>query len=286
MVLHVGRALDVLGIGGIALELREDRGVGLAHEVGEHVEPAAMGHADDDLVQAELAAALEDLLQRRDQRFAAVEAEALGAGVFLVEEPLEHLGRGQPLQDRPLAHVGEAGLVVAALDALLDPGLLGRILDVHVLDADLAAIGLAHDLHDLAQRRRLVAEQVVDEDRPVHVGVGEAVGRGIELGVALPRLQVERIEAGFEMAAHAIGADQHARADGILGRCLHRLDAGQPRSDRRRGRDRRAVAVHDDGGPPRRPAGAAQVLEHGAAVVLQLGEETRQLGSTAPGSSR
>ena len=34
--------------------------------------------------------------------FAAVEAEALGARIFAVEEPLEQLGGGQPLQDRPL----------------------------------------------------------------------------------------------------------------------------------------------------------------------------------------
>ncbi|MCK7472851.1 MAG: hypothetical protein MZV49_03605 [Rhodopseudomonas palustris] len=33
-------------------------------------------------MHAELAAALDDLLERRDQRFAAVEAEALGAGEF------------------------------------------------------------------------------------------------------------------------------------------------------------------------------------------------------------
>ena len=103
MVFDVGRALDVLGIGGIALEFREDRGEGLAHEIGQHVEPAAMRHADHDLVDAELAAALQDLLQRRDRGLAAVQAEALGAGIFAVEEALEDLGRGQPLQDRALA---------------------------------------------------------------------------------------------------------------------------------------------------------------------------------------
>ena len=232
-----------------------------------------MGHADDDLVQAELAAALEDLLQGGDQCLAAIEAEALGASVFAVEEALEQLGGGESLQDRALADVGESGLVVADFDAPLDPGLLGGILDVHELDADVAAVGLAHRLHDLPQRRRLVAEQVVDVDRPLHVGVGEAVGLGIELGMALARLQLERIEAGLEVAAHAISADQHARADRILGRRLHRLDAGQPRRDYRRGRESRAVAIHDDGVPTRRPAGSAQVLKHGPAVILEFREE-------------
>ncbi len=38
-----------------------------------------MRHAQHDLLEAELAAALDDLLERRDQGFAAVDPEALGA---------------------------------------------------------------------------------------------------------------------------------------------------------------------------------------------------------------
>jgi hypothetical protein len=38
-----------------------------------------VGHADDDVLEAELPAALDDLFERRNQRFAAVETEALGA---------------------------------------------------------------------------------------------------------------------------------------------------------------------------------------------------------------
>src|SRR5262249_50909279 len=82
-------------------------------------------------LQAQLAAALQDLLQRRDHRLAAVQAEALGAGVFLVQELLEALGGDQALVDRPLALDRELGLVQAALDALLDPQPLLGILHVH-----------------------------------------------------------------------------------------------------------------------------------------------------------
>ncbi len=67
VVLDVAGALDVVGRGGAALELVEDGAVRLAHHLGEHVQPAAMGHAEDDLLQAELAAALDDLLQRRNR---------------------------------------------------------------------------------------------------------------------------------------------------------------------------------------------------------------------------
>ena len=103
VILDVARALDVVGRGRAALELMEDDVVRLAHDLGQHVEPAAMGHAEHDLLHAELAAALDDLLQRRDQRLAAVEAEALGAGVLDVEELLEALGLDELVEDRLLA---------------------------------------------------------------------------------------------------------------------------------------------------------------------------------------
>ena len=54
----------------------------------------------------------------------AVEAEALGAGEFDVEEFLEAFGFDQLVEDRALAFAGEGDLLVLAFDALLDPGLL------------------------------------------------------------------------------------------------------------------------------------------------------------------
>jgi hypothetical protein len=88
-----------------------------------------------DFLQPHVAAALDDLLQRRDKRFAAIKAEPLGALVLDVDELLEAFGLDQLLQDRLLAHVGEVDTLVRALDAFLDPGLLFRVGDVHELDA-------------------------------------------------------------------------------------------------------------------------------------------------------
>ena len=215
-------------------------------------------------------AALQDLLERRDHRLAAVQAEALGAGELDVQEALELLGLDQPLQDGALALGGELGLVADALDALLDPGLLVRMLDVHELDADRAAVGLAQHLHDLAQGRRLQPEHVVEEDRPVHVGFGEAVGLRIELRVVLPALQAERIEIGHQVAAHAVDADQHQRADRIDDRrARHRratadaagAAAGLVAGGRGGDGDRRR---RPSGDRARRPAGAARLAQDDA----------------------
>ena len=103
VIFHVARAFDVVGRGRAALELVEDGAVRLGHHLRQHVEPAAMRHAEHDLLHAERAAALDDLLQRRDHRFAAVEAEALGAGEFEVAEFLEALGLDQLVEDGALA---------------------------------------------------------------------------------------------------------------------------------------------------------------------------------------
>ena len=99
MIFDVAGALDRVGIGRAALEFMEQRAMRLAHHLGQHVEAAAMRHADHDFLHAEIAAALDDLLQRRDQRFAAVEAEALGAGEFDIAEFLETFGLDQLHQD-------------------------------------------------------------------------------------------------------------------------------------------------------------------------------------------
>ena len=218
VVLHVARAGDVVGRRRAALELVEDGAVRLAHDLGEHVEAAAMGHAEHDLAHAEIAAALDDLLQRRHHRLAAVEAEALGAGVAHVDEALEALRLDELVEDRPLAHRGEVDALVGALDALLDPRLLGRIGDVHELDAERRAVGSPEDLQHLGDGGEFEPEHVVEEDAAAPVGLGEAVGRGVELTLLGQLLETQRIEIGVEMAAHAIGADHHQGAHRIARR--------------------------------------------------------------------
>ena len=110
-------------------------------------------------------------------RFAAVEAEALGAGVLDVDELLEALGLDQLVEDRLLAFRRERDALVRPLDAFLDPALLGGVGDVQELDAERLAIGPLQDLQHLGDGREIEPEHVVDEDLAAVVGLGEAVGR-------------------------------------------------------------------------------------------------------------
>ena len=195
----------------------ENDAVRLAHHLAKHVEPAAMGHAEGDVFQAKLAAALDDLLERRDHRLRAIKAEALRPRVLDVEKILEALGLNELAEDRALALPRELDFLVRPLDALLDPGLFGRIGDMDEFESDGPAIGPAQDREHFAHGRIFEPEHVIDEDLAVVVGLLEAVSRGMQLLVVPLRLKPERIEVGVEMAAHAVGPDHHERPHRIAG---------------------------------------------------------------------
>ena len=64
---------------------------------------------------------------------------------------------------------------------------------------------------------------MIDENLAVHVGFGEAVVCRRQFVVVLYfGGDAERIEIGMQMAAHAVGADHHDRANRILRRALSR----------------------------------------------------------------
>ena len=154
VVLHVARALRAGGVD-IAFELGEDLLDGLADDVGQDVEPAAMRHADDDLVHARSAARSSISSRIAIAVSRAFEREALLADEARVQEVLELFGRRSRLRRmRMRGVVVERPVVRVRLHALLQPALLLRVLDVHVLAADRAAVGLAQGFEDLAQGRQ------------------------------------------------------------------------------------------------------------------------------------
>src|SRR5205085_1534115 len=70
-------------------------------------------------------------------------------------------------------------------------------------------------ISDSAPGRVVEPEHVIEKDLAVEIGVGEAIGPGIEFLVIAGRFEAERIELGVEMAAHPVGADQHQGPDRI-----------------------------------------------------------------------
>src|SRR5579871_879688 len=193
----------------------ENGAVRLRQDVGEDIEPTAMCHAEADVLHAEGAAALDDLFERGNHRFAAIQPEPLGAGEFQVAELLESFGFDQFVEDRAFALAGEGDLLVRTFDSLLDPALLLGIRDVHELDAEGLAVGAPKNGHDLPQCPEFEPKNAIKEDLAVEIRIAEAVGAGIKLLRVSRWFEAERIKVGVQMAARAISANQHERLDGI-----------------------------------------------------------------------
>jgi hypothetical protein len=75
-------------------------------------------------------------------------------------------------------------------------------LDVHVLDADSAAIGVAQHAEDVAQERCAPAAESSGDELAVEIPEGEAVARDVEVGVGALAV-LERVDVGHEVTAHA-----------------------------------------------------------------------------------
>ena len=217
MVFHVAGPELVSALRIAALEFEEYLLVRLAHDGGQHVEAAAVGHADDDFFNAKSTAALDDLLQCRNRSFTAIKAETLGAGIAFVEEALKRFCFDQLGKNRLLAFRGEGDALVRTFDPFLQPGLLVWIGNVHELNADGRAIGALEDFQHFPHIGIVETKIAVDEDAPVHVG-GEPVGFRIKFRLGAKIVDAERIKLGSKVAAHAEGADHHDRVDGILDR--------------------------------------------------------------------
>ncbi len=225
VVLDVTRAVRGLRVD-VPLELGEDLPVGLADDVRQDVETATVGHPEGDLVHAGLGGPLQDLVQQRDCRLPAFEGEAPLPDVLGLQEGLERLGRAQPLEDVQL--LGWVGTLGGAFDPLLDPDPLVRLLDVHVLDADPAAVGVPQDAQNVAQGHRPLAGEAVDGELAVEVPQGQPVADDVEVGVAADG-ELERVGVGHQVAADPVGVDQFQHPGAVVEIALvGRGDVGDP----------------------------------------------------------
>ncbi len=255
-----------------SLELGEDRVVGTAEVVREHVQPTTVRHADHDLAGAAGGGQLDQLIQHRDGHVESLDRELLLAQVGLVHEALERVDLRQALEQRLLLLVGERLAELPGLDLLPQPQALLVRRDVLDLVGDRAAVGLA-------QMRQRVGERLagdVDAQDPGR-DPGHQLGRElerlrVERRVALG-LAAERIELGGQMPVRTVSLDERGR--GLDG--LEHLLVGNRRS-RGRGRGPRGA-----GGPrrfgERRKRRDPEIREHPvveAVLALEVGLDPLQ----------
>src|SRR3546814_1203365 len=131
---------------------------------------------------------------------------------FARQEFLPFLGLDHLAENRALAFLGEFDALVGALHPVLKETPFFDVGNVHIFQADMAAIIGAQDRHDLADRRLFEPQRSADIHRTVLIGADEAVIFGRQLRRQLALAEAERIERGRELPAHALGAEQHPRA--------------------------------------------------------------------------
>ena len=201
--------------GDVVLELVEYGLVRLVQDVGEHVQPPAMGHPQHDVFGTGLGGGLHELVEGGNQRFGPLQGEPLLTLVAAVGEGLEQLGVDELGEDPDLALRGELGLVANGFHLLLQPAPDGSLLDVQVLHADVAAVGVAQDLQDLAQGDPLRAAEVAGVENHVEVLGAEVEGLQLELGVSC-RALLDGVGPRDQVADAPIGEDQagHPRLGG------------------------------------------------------------------------
>ena len=195
----------------------EDGAERFLQHVGQHVEPAPVRHAEHDFGDAQRAAHLDDRFHRRDHGFGAIKAETLGADILTAQEFLELLGFNQLIQNRPLTIGGELDFLITAFEFFLQEAPFLHIVDVHILKADVTAVIALQNADEFTDGCRLQAQRAADVHRAIQIIAAKAVIAGGEIGRQIADGKAERIKIGRKVTAHAIGADQHKRANRILG---------------------------------------------------------------------
>ena len=176
VVLHVARALDRVGID-VALELAEELLVGLADDVDQHVEPAAVRHARARRPASCSSAAWSRMASRMAMADSAPSSPKRFWPTHLVARNFSSASAALR-RSRMWRCSSGSSLDGRALDLLLDPALLLDALDVGVLDADRAAVRVAQ--HVRGCRRASCAPC----RRPAHTRPSARAGE--ELAVEVP----------------------------------------------------------------------------------------------------
>ena len=203
MVLHIPGTAD----SALTLKLVEQLSGGFADDVHQHIQPAAMGHADDDFLNTLAAGLLDHLVHHRDQALATFQRKPLLPHVTGVQVTLQTLGRHQPVQQLHALLSAQIESSALAFQPFLNPALLGGLVDVHVLGTNRADVHIAQETHDVAQRPLRGRHQRAGVERDRHIGLVQPVIARVQLRDWRAVAQFQGIEIGRFMASGPIGVD-------------------------------------------------------------------------------
>ncbi len=205
VILHVAGTLDAIGIR-FAVEFGEDLRHRFADDVGEDVEAAAVSHADDGFGDIFVGGAFENFVERDDGAFQAFQAETLLADETGLQEMFEFFGLNEAIEHAAADGFVQLPSILRCFHAFLQPLFLLRVGNMHVLDADGAAVGGAEAVENgaewfvgphVAGDGTAGSFQGAGEEDAVEIPDGQAVGGGIEIGM----IAGDRCRAGLVLAS-------------------------------------------------------------------------------------
>ena len=193
----------------------------LAQQVHQHVQAAAVRHADHYFLQAALAGFMHHGVHGDDEAFSALERKTLLAHVLAVQKTLQAFCGGQAVEDAQFAFGIEHRLGPAAFHFLLPPAFLIEIAGVHEFGANGPGIGFAQRVEQLAQGHAFLAEKgVAGIEHRFQVGIGEAVKIQFQFRNHRAFGALDRIEVGPARARIAVCGNE------LLGCCALAADVG------------------------------------------------------------
>src|SRR4051794_22157878 len=175
-----------------------------------------MSHSDNGLKRVVVRRPFQHFVEDHDRAFKTLEAKALLPHKTSLQKLFEFLGLNEPVQDAAADRLVQLPGIRGRFHVLLEPLLLGRILDVHVLNTDRSAISPAKTVQDLAKRfeRLHVRSDAAAwsfyrarKERTVEIPNGQSVRSRIEFRM-VSRIVAKRIGVREKMAPNAVRVDQ------------------------------------------------------------------------------
>jgi hypothetical protein len=237
-----------------ALKFGENERHGFAHDIGQYIESPPMRHAHDKGMRPQFTGAINRILERRHNRFAAIQSKSLGGIEFLRQKVLKGIRETETFKNMLFLF-----LVVARPAGILDAGAnpvhFVLISNVTVFYREGTAVCFAQLIENDAQcdfsgivgeffEVSLVASGTGASEiqLSIQIGSGKAVilqgqfrriavrrrqvhERRRTVGKGFSGMQVERIEFGSRVAIDLVRADQMRNAQGIRRRRLHHAAA-------------------------------------------------------------
>ena len=206
VIFHVAGASNEIFFPALG-KLGEELSVGLSKDVAEDVQATSMRHSHHEFVDSVGGCEFDDGVEQRDERLSAFDAESFLADVPGLKKGLKRIGRGEHLEQPGPVLVASRWLVGDAFHSLLQPSPLFAVLDMHVLGADVAAIGRLKQVDDRAERCWVFEREYPGIEFLVEMFVAEA--EALQGEVLWERAgAIEWIKVGREVADVSVVVDE------------------------------------------------------------------------------